>query len=293
MKRKNKQGIFQIGFLHNIKLLWQKATLWQRILTGFFFFCVVIGAVGFLVSGCTKDEEESKIKIIDSTNVEQPEAQKETPQKEVATPDPTQQIYAFLQGPKSWGRRIKWSGEWGVTFYDGGSFGGFGCGLCCIANIYSSLSEYQCTPVDAYHFAKKHTAYGGGGAIDWGYMKSALEQMGFSCALGTKTSSYAEFQKLVASGQCGIMLVSSNNSKCYWKDTPGHYVTIFLYNEQTDKVFLADSGDPEHNRQWISLKKIYKSLKTASHYQYLLVNRYDKNKNTWKHKKANGNWVKE
>ena len=56
-----------------------------------------------------------------------------------------EEIFTFLQGPKSWEERRDWSGAWGRAFYDGGSFGGFGCGLCCLANVYSTESRYQCT----------------------------------------------------------------------------------------------------------------------------------------------------
>lgn len=201
-------------------------------------------------------------------------------------------IYTFLQGPKSWGERRVWSGEWGESFYDGGSFGGFGCGLCCIANLYSSLTEYQCTPVDAYRYAKKTTEYAGGGAIGWGYLRLSLSSMGFQCEVKKKPQTYKSFQQEMAGCMGAVVLVSSWDSECYWKDTPGHYVTIFLYDEQTDKVFLADSGDPEHNRQWVSLRKIYKSLKTESEWQYLPVTGYGSKEDQWKHKKAEGNWVK-
>lgn len=203
-----------------------------------------------------------------------------------------EEIYTFLQGPKSWNKRLQWSGEWGVTHYDGGSFGGFGCGLCCIANVYSSLTKYQCTPVDAYRYAKKNTEYSGGGAIDWGYMRQSLTSLGFDCGVRKKPDSYRKFQKEIAASQSAIVLVTSAESKCYWKSTPGHYVTIFLYNPENDKVFLADSGDPNHNRHWISLRKIYKSLKTVSPWQYLLVGDYDEGQDQWHHKKAEGNWVK-
>ena len=206
---------------------------------------------------------------------------------------PEKEIYTFLQGPKSWRQRLRWSGEWGVNFYDGGSFGGFGCGLCCIANVYSSLTKYQCTPIDAYRYAKRKTDYEGGGAIDWGYMRQSLTSLGFDCGVAKKPDSYEEFRKDIAAGQSAIVLVSSADSKCYWKHTPGHYVTIFLYDKDSDKVFLADSGDPNHNGHRISLKKIYKSLKTASAWQYLLVRDYDESMDQWKHKKAEGNWVKE
>lgn len=203
-----------------------------------------------------------------------------------------EEIYTFLQGPKSWGERRTWSGEWGTSFYNGGSFGGFGCGLCCIANIYSSLTKYQCTPVDAYRYAKRKTDYEGGGAIAWGYMRRTLNSLGFECGVKKKTPSYREFQKDIRENSCAVVLVSSADSECYWKETPGHYVTIFLYDEKGDSIFLADSGEPKHNRKRVPLKKIYKSLKTASEWQYLLVGEYDKKKDGWRHKKAEGNWVK-
>ena len=210
-----------------------------------------------------------------------------------STAVPEKEIYTFLQGPKSWGKRLKWSGEWGVNFYDGGSFGGFGCGLCCIANVYSSLTKYQCTPLDAYRYAKRKTDYQVGGAIGWGHMRQSLTSLGFDCGVAKKPDSYEAFRADIAEGQSAIVLVSGADSKCYWKDTPGHYVTIFLYDGENEKVFLADSGDPEHNGHRVSLRKIYKSLKTASAWQYLLVKGYDEKEDQWKHKKAEGNWVKE
>jgi len=215
-----------------------------------------------------------------------------------ATGEPVQaflteeEICTFLQGPKSWGKKLPWSGEWGTSFYDGGSFGGFGCGLCCIANIYSSLTKYQCTPADAYRYAKRKTDYEGGGAIAWGYIRRTLDSLGFECGVKKKPDTYREFQKDIKKSKCAIVLVSSTDSECYWKETPGHYVTVFIYDGKSDSIFLADSGEPKHNRKRVPLKKIYKSLKTASEWQYLLVGGYDKKKDGWKHKKAEGNWVK-
>lgn len=217
------------------------------------------------------------------------EKPKETP---VPVMQPEEDIYSFLQGPKSWSRRLVWSGEWGESIYQGGSFGGFGCGLCCIANVYSSLTRYECTPVEAYRYARRHTDYAGGGAIAWGYMRRSLSGLGFECEVRKKPAAYEAFQQDIRKSKAAIVLVSSADSECYWKNTPGHYVTVFLYQEKEDKVFLADSGDPEHNRSWISLKKIYKSLKTASDWQYLVVKEYDGGRDNWKHKKAEGNWIR-
>ena len=117
--------------------------------------------------------------------------------------------------------------------------------------------------------------------------------MGFDCRVHKKPKSYGKFQKRMKESQGAIVLVSSNDSDCYWKNTPGHYVTLFLYEEESDKVFLADSGDPKHNRHWVPLKKIYDSLKTASAWQYLTVDSYTESLDNWKHKKAKGNWISE
>lgn len=227
---------------------------------------------------------------IETRTPEPTEPAESTPKPVIKTVDKTKSIYTFLQGPRSWNRGIDWSGEWGESYMDGGSFGGFGCGLCCMANIYSSLTEYQCSPIDMYQYAKKHTGYGGGMAIDWGYIRRGLTSLGFRCHVERKQETYREFREAVKRSKCAIVLVSSANSTVHWKNTPGHYVTIFEFDEKNDKVFLADSGDPDHNRQWIHLKKVYRSLKTASNWQYLVVRGYDRNKDTWRHKKTSGQW---
>lgn len=197
----------------------------------------------------------------------------------------------FLQGPKSWKERREWSGKWGKEMYDGSGFGGFGCGLCCMANIYSSFSPYACSPVDMYKYAKKTTGYGGYGAIDWGYMKETLKGAGFTSDVWRKPKNYEKFQEQMAQSLAAIVVVSSNDSDCYWQNTPGHYVTILQYNKDTDEIFLGDSGDPSHNRQWVALKKIYKSLKKANNWQYLAVTSYEEEKNTWKHNKISDSCV--
>ncbi len=205
--------------------------------------------------------------------------------------DPTEKIASFLQGPRSWKARLDWSGKWGNTLYDGGSFGGFGCGLCCMANIYCSLTDYRCSPIDMYKYAKKMTEYGGGGAIDWPYMRDTLQYAGFTCEVGKKPKKYKDFQQIVKNSKACLVVVSSEDSTCYWKSTPGHYVVLFLYNEQTDEIFLTDSGDPNHNRHWVPLKKIYRSLKTANYRQYMTVTAYTEQNNQWKHNKIGGTCV--
>ena len=264
--------------------------------------CALLFCIHYFLQGDVQKTKEASGYTVDEKNLLSPvdlsntaeenqtatEAPKTTP---VVNPETT--VYSYLQGPVSWSKKRVWSGEWGDMAYDGARFGAFGCGLCCMANAYSSLTPYQCTPVDAYHYAKQMTGYRGGGAIDWKYMKQSLNSMGISGALQKKPETYEAFQAKIAAGKAAIVLISSNDSKCYWTENPGHYVTIFLYNKETDKVFLSDSGVPEHNRQWVPLKKIYKSLKTASTWQFFNITGYKEEKDTWKHKTAGGNWVKE
>ena len=265
--------------------------------------CMVFVCISFVVSSLwsgtrrLSKEKERKAQVSERTFGPAEKKRPETEKTAEPTMEPTRkpvdktlQIYTYLQGPKSWNQGIDWSGEWGESYMDGGSFGGFGCGLCCMANIYSSLTPYQCSPVDMYRYTKKHTGYGGGMAIDWGYIRRGLTSLGLHCHVERKQETYHEFRENIRKSKCAIVLVSSANSTVHWKNTPGHYVTIFEFQEKTDKVFLADSGDPDHNRRWIHLKKVYRSLKTASNWQYLVVSGYDKQKDHWHHKKANGTW---
>lgn len=265
--------------------------------------CMVFVCISFVVSSIWSDtrrfskEKERKAQVSERTFDPAEKKRPETEKTAEPTTEPTRkpvdktlQIYTYLQGPKSWNQGIDWSGEWGESYMDGGFFGGFGCGLCCMANIYSSLTPYQCSPVDMYRYTKKHTGYGGGMAIDWGYIRRGLTSLGLHCHVERKQETYHEFRENIRKSKCAIVLVSSANSTVHWKNTPGHYVTIFEFQEKTDKVFLADSGDPDHNRRWIHLKKVYRSLKTASNWQYLVVSGYDKQKDHWHHKKANGTW---
>lgn len=260
----------------------------KQIVIIVFLSAVMLAAAVFLNQHQKQGTKETVSTQVSVSAVEEKVTPKATGKP---TPDPTEKIAGYLQGPKSWKERREWSGKWGKEYYDGGSFGGFGCGLCCMANIYCSLTEYRCSPLDMYEHAKKESMYGGGGAIDWGFMKQTLASAGFTCRVGRKPSDYATFQEMIKKSMACIVVVSSNDSTCYWKNTPGHYVTLFLYDEKTDRVFLTDSGNPAHNRHWVALKKVYRSLKTANHWQYLAVTEYDKAKDKWKNNKITGSCI--
>lgn len=200
-------------------------------------------------------------------------------------------VYSFLQGPKSWKARIPWSGSWCRFKVEGNPFGGFGCGLCCMANIYNTLSPYEVSPLDMFEHAKAVSDYspsGAIGAIDWRDIKSSLEICGVSCKLYRKPSSYKKFKKQMAKAKSAIVLVSSYEDNAYWQDTPGHYVNIWLYRED-GTVFLAEPGDPDKNRSRIPLRYVYDALKTSNEFQYLLVTEYTERNNQWK---ANGISIK-
>lgn len=245
-----------------------------------------------LVFGKNENEEEQAV----TTGVEKDiEAPVSTGTAILTAPQPTTNpedgVYSFLQGPKSWKEQRAWSGKWGKEYHDGSSFGAFGCGFCCMANIYSTLTEYKCSPLDIYEHSKKVTFYGGGGAISWQLMRTTMAEIGFRVKLGEKPASFLDFQEEMKQTEAMLVLVSSYNDDSYWKNTPGHYVTLFMYDEESEDVFLTDSGDPEHNRSRVPLKTIYKALKTSSEFQYMSVVSYDESEDNWKHKTIKGTWV--
>lgn len=195
---------------------------------------------------------------------------------------PEQGVYTFLQGPKSWTEGRAWSGEWSNQYVRGNYFGNFGCGLCCMANIYCTLTEYTCSPWDMYEYARQVSGYAPSrkiGAIGWADMKVTLRKSGFDCTLNTKPESYEQFQQEIAASQMAVVLVSSRDDDTYWKKTGGHYVSISLYDASSDQVFLGDPADPDGNRSWIPLRYVYDALKTVSQYQYLLVQDYAEEQN--------------
>ncbi len=196
-----------------------------------------------------------------------------------------EEVYTFLQGPRSWGEGIPWSGEWASFNINGNPFGGFGCGLCCLANIYDTLTPYEVSPWDMFDYAMAVTDYtptGEAGAIDWVFMSQVLESCGFTCGLYRKPRTYKAFRQQMEEAKSAIVLISSSEDAAYWQDTPGHYVNIWLYQDDDDTVFLAEPGNPENNRNRIPLRYIYDALKTVSRYQYLSVEGYWEDDNQWK-----------
>lgn len=227
----------------------------------------------------------------------------EAPQTETITEAETEDpvivkertLYTFSQGPVAWESKTPFSGEWCEFEMEGGKFSVFGCGLCDLANIYSSITPYECSPVDMYRYAMKASDYSpdwGYGAIDWPFMGQTLRSLGFRVTFRRKDRSYESFQRAYRNALTAVVLVSSRSDDTYWEDTPGHYVNPWLYDEETDRIFLGDSGNPSHNRSWVPLRYLYDAMAYDSSYQYMLVTSYNDEKNTWKYSGITEKWNK-
>lgn len=202
-------------------------------------------------------------------------------------------VYTFLQGPKAWESKADWSGAWCEEILGGQKFSIFGCGLCDIANIYSTLTPYDCSPVDMFYYAEEVTEYSptaNYGAIAWEYMREALRTTGIYSRLMKKDDTYEAFQQNIQNGITAIVLVNSGDDSTYWQNTTGHYVNIWLYNSSDDTVFLADSGNPDHNRQRIPLRYVYDALKVSDNWQYLLIESVNADGNQWQHDGIDDEW---
>ncbi len=204
-------------------------------------------------------------------------------------------IYSFLQGPVAWQNKYPWSGYWGeLITEEGGSFGGFGCGLCCIANIYDTLSPYEASPVDTYEYAKEVSSYcptAGSGAIGWEAMLKTLKTLGMDAELKKKPKTFNKFKEAMSDSEMAIILIQCDDPDAIWGDTPGHYVNIWRFNPDDNTVFVKNSGEYEKNRKTVKLKECYDYLKEISAYQILYVHSYNEEKDEWKRaEKASGKW---
>lgn len=251
---------------------------WMSLIIVLFAVCTA----GFF--GYQKTEETGKEQQAENAAEEKKTEEKKEKIVEIKEETPEDAVYSYLQGVKSYEKKEEWSGSWCYEEAGGQQFGRFGCGLCSLANIYSTLGKEACTPLEMYEHAQEITRYNphsGVGAIGWDCIRIVLEQSGFVCELGRKPEDYETFQELAREGECLLVLVSSDNDDTYWQDTPGHYVTIWHYNEKRDEVFLADSSGPSKNRQWIPLRYVYDALKTDNPQQYLMVKGYNADLDGW------------
>ena len=246
-----------------------------------------------IISSVVEEPESSVVEVSSSVVEETTLVAEELTSSELeetdGESDEEKAVYTFLQGPKAYESETEWSGSWCKETYDGNLFSVFGCGMCCMANVYNTLSDYECDPVDTYYYAKKVSSYKptkGSAAIGWGALKQTMRSTGMDCEIYQKDETYEGFRDMIKDARSAIVLISSEDDDSYWKDTGGHYVNIWLYNEGDETVFLAEPGDPEKNRTRIPLETVYNALKTQSAHQYLLISGYDKDNDAWKHSKG-------
>ncbi len=259
--------------------------------------CVLVWLVASVgLCGCGKNDEKraEDTELVSGQTCEVAYAETENTEVDVTEVDITEPIvYTFLQGQKSYEKEKIWSGSW-CNYEEGGqTFGHFGCSFCCMANIYDTLSPYECSPLDFMTFTKEITSYtpsSGSAALGWLEMKQAMEAAGITCELGMKDDNYEQFAEKMSSNRTAIVLVCSSNDDTIWQNEGGHYVSIWDYETENGEVFLADPASPTRNRTWVSLRNVYDALKTSSSYQYLLVNGYEETADIWKRDGINEDW---
>ena len=168
---------------------------------------------------------------------------------------------------------VPWNGDWAKIPAGGQEFMAFGCGICCLSNAVSTLTESVVDPEEMYYSTKKNTSYypeSGRGAVSWDIMKAMAGHYGLSMSLCRKPGDYAAFQKDVAAADNVIILVNGDNDRRLWWYTDGHYVGIWEYDPDMDTVFVTDPST-HFNRLRVPLTDIYHALKTGSNYQYAVV----------------------
>ena len=168
-----------------------------------------------------------------------------------------------------------WNGEWARIMAGGQEFMAFGCGICCLSNEVSTLTDKVIMPDEMYYSTKEHTSYypeSGRGAVSWDCMKSMCEYYGLSMKLRRKPSDFETFVSDVSGAASVIILASAHNDRRLWWYTDGHYVSIWEYDPASGTVFVADPST-QYNRLRVDLIDIYNALKTGSNYQYALIDR--------------------
>lgn len=236
----------------------------------------VVGTVGFcavrMKRGQNSKSRQNTAASKDTEHQTQAETSKDDQSKQNRGPEAD--VYTYLQGVRSYESSKEWTGKWCYKQAGDSQFSSFGCGLCSIANVVSTLTDTKIDPGVAFDTAKEVSEYdpdSGVGAIGWSDIMTTLNHYEVQGKLKDKPDSYEEFQEDMSSHLTMIALISSDNDDSYWQDTPGHYITLWLYNTDTDEVFIGDSAKPSRNRQWIPLKTVYDALKTSSSSQYLEV----------------------
>ena len=182
-------------------------------------------------------------------------------------------ISSYIQLPKDYRPGDKWAGDWADIESGGQTFFTFGCGVCCLSNILSTLGDKVIEPDDVFRLVKTQTDYNpdsGVGAVSWGQLQTVCANAGLKTALKVKPNTLDEFRKDVADSATTLVLVCRENDDALWFYTKGHYVNLWEYDPENDTVFVTDPSGL-FNRNRVMIEDVYNALKTRSSSQYMTV----------------------
>lgn len=182
------------------------------------------------------------------------------------------QICSYVQVPWCMYPHLRWTGPWNGISIGSYKFSSFGCGVCCLSNLYQTITGEKASPYRMYDWCQAYSSYSptsSVGAISWSQMKAVCDHLGLDTQLMQKPADYAQFQEQMKNNRAMLVLVCKDNDNKLWWYTNGHYVTIWEYQEETDSVFVADPSGL-YNRERVPLSYIYQALKTQSDAQFML-----------------------
>lgn len=187
--------------------------------------------------------------------------------------DEEKKIYSYIQIPKDFHPGDKWAGDWSDIESGGQTFFYFGCGVCCLSNMLSTLKDRVIRPDVMFERAKEQTDYNpdsGVGALSWEQLRTVCENAGLKAALKRKPDTLDEFRKDVEDSATTLVLVCRSDDDALWFYTKGHYVNLWEYDPDTDTVFVTDPSGL-FNRNRVMIEDVYNALKTRSSYQYMTI----------------------
>ena len=183
-------------------------------------------------------------------------------------------IYSYVQVPPEYCVNGNWSGDWVRQVYGGQEFFHFGCGVCCLSNMFSTITKRAVAPDMMLEWAREYSSYNpdcGRGAISWSQLRKVCEALELPAVVKQKPAAYEDFRADVQAARTTMVLVCKENDDKLWFYTRGHYVNLWEYDPATDTVFVTDASGL-FNRSRVPLRDVYNALKTKSDAQYMCVN---------------------
>jgi len=170
-----------------------------------------------------------------------------------------QKIYSFVQTTWKYYPDLRWTGPWSCIEAGGQEFFYFGCGICCLTNIYDTLTGDVVSPTTMYEWCRKYSSYNpdsGKGAISWGQLTEMCRKLGLDATVHKKKD-YNTFMNDLKEADCVLALVSKDGIGSIWPDTNGHYITLWNYDTPSHTVFVTDSSGLR-NRTRVRLSDVFK-----------------------------------